>query len=558
MTKPKKKKSQGLDLWIEFLAPEKNFFVVSFIYACGISLLSLAIPISVQALVNTVTFAVLMQPLLVVTFLLLILLIFSGFLNGLQDYAVEYFQRHFYARSSLEMSQRLLNSRASSLKGFYRGDLVNRYFDIMSVQKKGAKLMVGGFSLILQTMVGMLLLAFYHPYFLAFDLILVFLIFLVWALFGKKALDSAIVESKAKYKVASWLEQLASENKFFKNATRKKAAKAYTNSLVDNYLEKRAFHFRYLFRQIIFLLGIYAFLSALILGLGGFLVMEGQLTLGQLVAAEIVVAVILSGFAKSGDYLESMYDLHASLDKIADFTILEEEDLSGTVSFDIGNGDLSFDQVSIDVNNYSYTFHADFKGGAAYLINEDFDATQRVFLELSHGDLHPQRGKIYLGATDCQEINPCTLREHLYIVDEPTILEGSILQNIIWGLENVSDADVNEVLDLVGLSHYIETLPEGKNTQIWPGTSLLFWGESIRMEMARALLKKPTWVIISSLFLQLPRETQNHLLNVFKKRGIGVIVFSTGYGETPKGFDAEFSFQRAEKKLSVGNQKEEM
>ncbi|MCR9206254.1 MAG: hypothetical protein NXH75_16860, partial [Halobacteriovoraceae bacterium] len=132
MAKIKREKPKGFNLWVAYLAPEKNFFFVSFIYACMISLLSLAIPISVQALVNTVTFAVLMQPLFVVSLLLLILLIFSGFLNGLQDYAIEYFQRHFYARSSLEVSQRLLNAKESSLKSFYRGDLVNRYFDIMT------------------------------------------------------------------------------------------------------------------------------------------------------------------------------------------------------------------------------------------------------------------------------------------------------------------------------------------------------------------------------------------------------------------------------------------
>lgn len=553
MSKNKSEKPKGLDLWIEYLIPEKNFFFVSFIYACLISLLSLAIPISVQALVNTVTFAVLMQPLVVVTVLLLILLLFSGILNGLQDYAIEYFQRHFYARSTFEISQRLLNAREGSLKDFYRGDLVNRYFDIMTVQKKGAKIMVGGFSLLLQTLVGMILLAFYHPYFLAFDIILLFLLSLVWTLYGKGALESAIIESKAKYKVGAWLEQMASSNKFFKMSSRKGAAKNYSQKLVTNYLEKRKIHFKYLFRQIIFLLAIYALLSALILGLGGFLVMEGQLTLGQLVAAEIVVAVILSGFAKAGDYLEAMYDLHAALDKISDFSSLEEEDLSGTKIIEKGDGKLVFDQVTVQTNYYSYTFHAEFLAGGSYLINEDFDSTQRVFLDLIHGDLKPQRGKIYFGGVDCHTVSPCSLREQLYLVDEPTIIAGSILENITWGIQGVSEAQVNEVLDLVGLSHYIENLPDGVDTEIWPGTSILYWGESIRLEMARVLIKKPSWVVISSLFQQIPIETQKTLLKVFKDNNIGVIVFSTGYSSKPPGFDVELSFNRVDQNISVSN-----
>lgn len=553
MAKIKRDKPKGINLWITYLSPEKNFFFVSFIYACMISLLSLAIPISVQALVNTVTFAVLMQPLFVVSLLLLILLIFSGFLNGLQDYAIEYFQRHFYARSSLEVSQRLLNAKESSLKSFYRGDLVNRYFDIMTVQKKGAKLMVGGFSLVLQTMVGLILLAFYHPYFLAFDLILVFLLAMVWLLYGKKALGTAVLESKAKYKVGAWLEQMASQNKFFKTATRKATAKKKTNYLVDSYLEKRTEHFKFLFRQIIFLLAIYAFLSALILGLGGFLVMQGQLTLGQLVAAEIVVAVILSGFAKAGDYLESVYDLHAALDKIADFASVDEEDLSGAKEINSTETDLVFDQVQVDAFQFSYTFHAEFKGGGSYLVNEDYDATQRVFLDLVHGDTEPKRGSIFFAGIDCQAVSPCTLREYLYLVDSPTILEGTIEENISWGLKGISEAKIYEVIDLVGLTPLIDSLAEGIETQVWPGTSLLYWGESIRLEMARVLLRKPSWVVISSLFQQIPRETQDSLLRIFKEKGIGVIVFSSGYDTKPDGFDVELSFNRIEKSSSNNN-----
>lgn len=537
-------KPKGLELWLKYLLPEKNFFIVSFTYACAISLLSLAIPISVQALVNTVTFAVLMQPLVVVSILLLILLILSGFLNGLQDYAVEYFQRHFYVRSTMNMAKRLLCAQTGSLSDVYAGDLVNRYFDIMTVQKSGAKLMVGGFSLVLQTFVGMILLAFYHPYFLAFDIILIFLLSMVWILYGKKSIDSAIVESKAKYKVGAWLEQMANSNKFFKTNSRKEAAEKRTHDLIENYLNKRSYHFSFLFRQIIFLLGIYALMSALILGLGGFLVIEGQLTLGQLVAAEIVVAVILSSFAKAGDYLESVYDLHAGLDKVADFEGIFEEKDQGALILDMTHKNLHFDEVSLNVHGYSYSFNALFEEGKAYVINEDFDSTQRVFLELIHGDIQPDRGKVIFGQYDCQTVTPATLREHVYVVDEPTLMEGTVSENIIWGINDVSMAALNEALDEVGLTSVLSTLPKGKDTLLWPGSNSLFWGESIRLEMARVLLKKPSWVVISSLFHQLPYETQGHLLDMFKKRGIGVLVWSTGYAETPKGFDGDIQFSR--------------
>ena len=537
-------KPKGIDLWRLLLKPEKNFFIVSFTYACAISLLSLGIPISVQALVNTVTFAVLKQPLIVVSVLLLALLVFSGALRGLQDIAIEYFQRHFYARSTFEVAHHLLNAKESGLKTVYRADLVNRYFDIMTVQKGAAKLMVGGFSLILQTVVGMLLLAFYHPYFLAFDIVLVLLLSLVWILYGKGALDSAIYESKAKYKVGSWLEQLANFNKMFKSKKGREAAEEQTEKFVVNYLEKRKFHFYLFFKQILFLLGIYAFLSALILGLGGFLVMEGQLTLGQLVAAEIVVAVILSGFAKSGDYLESFYDLHAALDKIADFIVIEKETLSGVTELSSGNRDLVFENVTYSRSQKKYTFDASFEMGKAYLLREDSDSTQRVFLGLVHNDFKPERGHIFLGPNDLEGISSDVLRDEVYVIDEAMLIEGTLEENLIWGLENISEAQLNEVLDSVDLSELVQTFEHGKDTLLWPNSSLLCWGEVIRLEMARALLRKPTWVVISSLFQQMPLKLQNAVIKEFKTRGIGVIIWSAGYGDKPEGFEKELFFER--------------
>jgi ABC-type uncharacterized transport system fused permease/ATPase subunit len=132
-------------------------------------------------------------------------------------------------------------------------------------------------------------------------------------------------------------------------------------------------------------------------------------------------------------------------------------------------------------------------------------------------------------------------------------LEGTIEENLSWGLKSVSEAQIYEVIDLVGLTPLIDSLPNGVDTQVWPGTSLLYWGESIRLEMARVLLRKPTWVVISSLFQQIPRDTQDSLLKIFKEKGIGVIVFSSGYGRRPDGFDVELSFNRMERSNPPGN-----
>jgi len=547
-------KATGQELWKKILWPEKNFYFVTFVYAIGTSLLSLAIPISVQTLVNTVTFAVLKQPLIIVSILLLALLIFSGVLRGLQDLTVEYFQRHFYARVTVKIADKILTSTQSSVNSIFKGDLVNRYFEIMSIQKQSTKLLVDGITLVLQTITGMFLLAFYHPYFLAFDLILTILILIMWKLYGKAAIKSSIVESKAKYKVAAWLEQLIYNRNMFFGKSSHNAAISATDDHINLYLTERGRHFSILFKQIIFSLCIYAFMSALILGLGGFLVMEGQLTLGQLVSAEIVVALILTGIAKSGGYLESFYDIYAALDKLEDFEVLQRErevdELDENTT--IGNGPLIFDNIAISNNKgESYHFHHTFESGNCYHVIIDRDCTQRTLFNLLHAHVHPKTGDIIWGDIPYEDISAMDLREQIYIVDAPRIIDGTLYQNLTWSLSRVTESQLNHAIDSTLLSEKIDHLPQGIETRIWHGSSHLSWGELVQLEFARVILQKPKWVIISSLFNQLRPELQKAILIELKGHGIGVMVlgFSPNeYKHSELLFDGHVEFHQDFKK----------
>ncbi len=535
----KPQKATGKALWKKILWPEKNFYFVTFIYAIGTSLLSLAIPISVQSLVNTVTFAVLKQPLIIVSILLLSLLVFSGVLRGLQDLTVEYFQRHFYARITANIANKILNSTHKSVNSVSKGDLVNRYFEIMSVQKQSTKLLVDGVTLILQTITGMFLLAFYHPYFLAFDIILMGLIFMMWKLYGQDAIKSSIVESKAKYKTGAWLEQLIFNRHLFYGRKSHDAAIMATDGHINRYLSERGIHFTYLFKQIIFSLCIYAFMSALILGLGGFLVIEGQLTLGQLVAAEIVVALILTGVAKSGGYLESFYDVYAGLDKLEDFDALlvdeGEDDLAefSDISQDKLNldGPLVFDNSLFKENGNNYRLDKSFEPGLCYHIVVDRDLTQRTFFNLLHEHISPKSGFISWNHIPFEDIPVKDLREQIYIVDAPRIIDGTILENLTWSLGKVTESQINHVLDATLLNDKISTFTNGLDTAIWHGCGHFSWGELVQLEFARVLLQKPKWVIISSLFNQLRPELQKAILIELKDKGIGILAVGFNHDE---------------------------
>ncbi|HEU4533653.1 MAG TPA: ATP-binding cassette domain-containing protein, partial [Polyangiaceae bacterium] len=296
------------------LRAERSDVWVVVAYAVTIGLLSLAVPVAVQSLVNTVAFGSLVQPLVVLTLLVLAGLGFANALRALQARVVELIQERLFVRAAADLAFRL--PRAEAFGGHHGPELVNRFFDVLTVQKGAASLLLDGLAIVLQTAIGMLLLAFYHPLLLAFDVVLLGAVAFLLLVLGRGATGTAVEESKAKYAVAAWLEELARHPAAFKGPGGSSFALGRVDALCRRYLGARRRHFRVLFRQIVGALTLHAVASAALLGIGGWLVLARQLTLGQLVAAELVVSAVVAGVAKFGKHLETYYDLLAAVDKL--------------------------------------------------------------------------------------------------------------------------------------------------------------------------------------------------------------------------------------------------
>lgn len=509
------------------LAPEVPFYTTAIIYGVGVSVLTLGVPISVQSLVNTVAFGALYQPLFVLSLVLLAFLVLSGALNALQTYVIEVFQRHFYARTTSDIAQKLLNADANSFKKYNAEEIVNRYFDVMTVQKSMAGLLTGGVSIVLQTLVGLILLGFYHPYFLFFDLMLIMLLVLVWTLYYKKALSTAVIESKKKYKVASWLENIARTNLYLKSSKRKLQALKIADKKISGYLDARKNHFRQVFGQTIFLLGMYALMSAMVLGLGGYLVIIGELTLGQLVAAELIVTVILASFAKAGKHLESFYDLYAAIDKISFFYGLKEEQSEGDkVEGPKDRYDLKFEHVKVINSNQNYFYDLKFEEGGNYHIRSKFSSSKFVFLNLLKRLTSPTGGNIYLGGNDFRDFCPSSLRDEICVIDQANILQAPIMENLTFGLGDVAYTDIDKALKLVDLSHIQNIFDEGLQTILRPSGHPLWPSQLIRLEIAKSLIQMPKVLVLSEVFDQVEPLRQEKILKYLMESSITLIVLN--------------------------------
>ncbi|MGE0756674.1 MAG: ABC transporter transmembrane domain-containing protein, partial [Pirellulaceae bacterium] len=335
-----------------FLRPEARDVCIVAVFSVAVGVLSLATPLAVEALVNTVSFGRLLQPLFVLCLLLLAFLGFAAALRTLQAYVAELIQRRLFVRIVGDLAYRLPRVERSAFDDIHAPELLNRFFDVMTVQKSAALLVLDGMTIVLQVLIGMTVLAFYHPALLGFDvLLLVGTLFAVLVL-GRGAVRTAIEESKSKYAVAAWLEELAQFSNTFKGAGGTRHAFETADALAANYVSARRAHFRVLMRQIVFALGMQAVCGSVLLALGGWLVIRAQITLGQLVAAELIVAVIVGSIAKFGKHMESFYDLLAAVDKIGHLLDLPIERQAGDAAPRGTEG------TAVELRDVAYAFDA--------------------------------------------------------------------------------------------------------------------------------------------------------------------------------------------------------
>lgn len=299
------------------LALDRSDIRLAFVYGIAIGVLYIVTPVAVQALVNTIALGAMLQPLLVLTVLVAIVLTFAGVMRILQAHVVEAIQARMFVRAAADVSRRMLSAPASVVERASPAELTARFLEVPVMQKALAILLVDGIDLLLKLFVGMALLAVYHPMLLVFSLMLLILLLIVVVVGGRGALATALEESAAKYSIVAWLEQSVRMAYVVRTDAARRRALDRADQLTRNYRDARRGHFKKLARQLAGSVAIQVIGSAVLLGLGGSLVVAGQLTLGQLVAAELVFASIAFALVKLHKQLEAVYDVLASSKKFA-------------------------------------------------------------------------------------------------------------------------------------------------------------------------------------------------------------------------------------------------
>lgn len=510
------------------LGPERPFLTMALIYGAVIGLLSLATPISVQMLINSVANTALPAPLFTLAGVLLGLLTLWAMLGALRIYVMEMFRRRIFARIVAEITLQAVHAENPFFQDERRGDLFNRFFEVMNIQKAIPSMLVGGFSIFFQALVGFIVTSFYHPVFLGFNLLFIFAVWLIWKIWARRAMESGIALSHRKYEAAHWLESVGASNGFYKSSRHLDYAMDMSEERTAGYIAAHRDHFHATFPQAVALLMLYAIASSALLALGGWLVIQGQLSIGQLVAAELILSSVFYGAAQLGPYLDTFYDLVAAVEELSLFRSIKLEEMPGEGRTDARpqDGSLALRKVRIEAGGDAAAFDLVVPAGTHAVAAAD-PGVDRLLGRLLKRHYLPREGIVSVGGADIGALDIYQLRSDVIVLDRPTIVESSIRDYLRLADPAAGSARVLDALDIVGLGERIAQLPQGLDTLLsstgWP----LLVADIMRLKLAGAILARPRILILSNLYDMLPAaELRAALSRLEGGDGTTIIVFT--------------------------------
>lgn len=481
-------------------------------------ILLLATPVAVQSFVNNVSFGAAFPSIVILAILLFVGLAMAAVVLAIQTWIVEILQRRVFVRLVADLSQRLPRLSWRVRDQYNSTDLVNRFFDVVTIQKSTSFLLLEGLGNALFVIVGLMVIAFYHPLLFAFGIALLVLALLIIFLPMRRGIRTAISESNAKYNVVSWLEEITRLPTTLRTAGSERLCEDRSRAVAEGYVEARRAHYRVVFTQVISVLTVQVVGSTGILALGGWLVLEGQLTLGQLIAAELIVVTVVQSIAKLGKHAETFYDLVAAVDKVGKLIDLETEDpldIDVPLSPADTPPELELRNIRIDSvksGPLASGFSTQIAPGSIVGLSGPHGLGKTSLLEAIFKLREAAAGTILYRGLNYNDISLSYLRAEVALVSQHEVVDGSILDNIALRRPDVTVEDVHEALGKVGLLEKVRDLPNGLHTSVAPNQAPLSLGQWRQLAIARALVGKPRLLLVDHVLDGLSKPIRNQII----------------------------------------------
>ncbi len=503
-------------------AERKDIFYV-YVYAVLIGLLSLGLPLGIQAAIELISGGVVFSSVYVLITFVILAVLGTGILQVFQITIVEYLQRRVFTKAAFEFAFRVPRIKMESVLNLHMPELMNRFFDVLTLQKGLPKLLIDLSTGVIQIIFGLLLLSFYHPFFVFFGLVLVSILIGIFYVTGPKGLRSSIVESKYKYKVVYWLEEMARTLYSFKLSGNTLLPIKKTDYNVNNYLKNRSTHFKVLINQYAYVLLFKAIVTGGLLIIGTILVVNREITLGQFVASEVIIILILNSVEKIIMYMDVVYDMLTAVDKIAHVTDLPLEQTGG---IDIPNSVLKDRGLSVELKDLNYIY-PDSKKASIKNINLKINSGEKICIaggsnsgkttltNTIAGIYTDYKGILTYNRYNMRDLDMTFLRDKIgKNVSQEDIFEGSILDNILVGKPFAKMEDAIEAIEQVGLTEEIYSLPNGFNTEVLSAGKGFSSSFTNKMILARCISKHPSLLILNDFFGNIQKSERLRLMEM--------------------------------------------
>jgi ABC-type bacteriocin/lantibiotic exporter with double-glycine peptidase domain len=520
--------------FISLLKLEKKDIFQIFYYAIFGGVVALSLPLGIQAIINLIQGAQISTSWVVLVIVVTIGVIFSGALQLMQLRIIETIQQRIFMRASFELSYRFPKIKMSELRNYYPPELANRFFDTLTIQKGLSKILIDVPTAILQILFALILLSFYHPFFIIFGILLLLLIFIVFKFTAQKGLQTSLIESKNKYKVAHWIQEVARTVVSFKLSGKTGLALAKNDALVSKYLEARENHFKILILQFTQMVGFKVIVTASLLLIGGALVLNQEMNIGQFVAAEIIILLVIASVEKLIIGLESFYDVLTSIEKIGQVVDKELESQDGETPLFKDGVTVELDEVSYGVQDREKTIikNISFKltPKCRVLVVGESGSGKSSLLRLISGVIQPTSGNIYVNNLSLSSLYLNHYRSQLGLsLSEESLFEGTIRENLVFGNNRDKDDIIFDILDNVGLSQFLKEQPNGLDTIIFPEGKQMSFTIAKKIILARAIIKQPKIMLLEDPLDQFNLEETKSIIDYLtdEKRPWSLIVVSS-------------------------------
>ncbi|MEC4003683.1 ATP-binding cassette domain-containing protein [Flavobacterium sp. SUN052] len=490
-----------------------------FFYAIFAGLVSLSLPLGIQAIINLIQSGRVSVSWIVLVVVVVIGVALVGILSLMQLRITENLQQKIFVRSSFEFSYRLPKIKFEELYNQYPPELANRFFDTLTIQKGTSKLLVDFSTALLQIIFGILLLSLYHPFFIVFGILLLILLYSIFRFSYNSGLATSLKESKYKYKVVSWLQEMARNNMSFRKKENFEFALSKNNDLVNGYLENREKHFSIIKRQFIQLIVFKVIITTSLLLIGGFLVLNQQMNIGQFVAAEIIILLVINSVEKIIVGLETFYDVLTSIEKIGLITDLKTEETTSA------EATYCFTNISLETENIKFKF-PDATDNILEKINLKIEPSEKIVLNGSNGSgkttlmrilsglLDPTSGSFFINDDTYRKIDLNQYRSHIgTIIQGEMPFEGTILENITFNNQHVNHEDLKWAIDSVNLGSFIKSLPNGLDTKIFPEGRQLSSSNAQKIVLARSIINKPKILFYEDPLDKMDEEASKEIID---------------------------------------------